>query len=395
MRGKSQKTKAVQGKKREKYPNLSGTPPIYLTSTFAFASVDEGARIARGEGSGFMYTRLSNPTIDVWVERVCELEEGGGGCATSSGMSAIASTILHLCHAGDNFIASNMLYSGTFRFFKDILPKYGIECRFCDLHYLENLQSLIDGGTRAIFLESPDNPLLRVYDLEEIVKVAHEKAVPVIFDNTFMTPALFKPLNWGVDIVVHSATKYLSGNGSLIAGIIITKDPALATDIKHHTVYNFGGILSPVNAWILAMNFQTLPIRMQAHSENSMKVAKFLESDKRIAWINYPGLDSHPDSKFAKKYFTEGFSGMIAFGLKGGAEACVRLCEIVELISHQVSLGDTKTLIVHPYSIFFESVSDDERAKMGITPDMLRLSVGLEDAEDIIKDLDRAMPAKF
>ncbi len=391
MKPKNQKTKAVHGKKKETYPNYSGTPPIYMTSTFAFGSVEEGARIARGEGAGYMYTRLSNPTIDTWVERVTDLEEGGAGCATASGMAAISSVILHLCKAGDNFIASNMLYSGTFRFFKDVVPKFGIETRFCNLHEVHNLEGLIDERTRLIFLESPDNPLLRIYDLERVVEIAHRKGVAVVFDNTFMSPSLFKPISWSVDIVVHSATKYLAGNGSLIAGIIVTKDAELAKEIQHATVYNFGGILSPVNAWLLAMNFQTLPIRMQAHSENAMKVAKFLEADARVAWVNYPGLESHPDSALAKKYFKDGFSGMIAFGLVGGAPACVKLCEGVEVISHQVSLGDTKSLIVHPYSIFFESISDEERAKMGITPEMLRLSVGLEDAEDIIADLDKGM----
>jgi len=394
MPGKSNKsirTKSVHGKEKEKFPHLSGTPPIYLTSTFAFESVSEGARIARGEGEGYMYTRLSNPTIDTWAERVAELECGGSACATASGMSAISSVVFHLASAGENFVASNMLYSGTFRFFMDVVKKYGIECRFCDLHNLESLEKAIDEKTKLVFLESPDNPLLRVYDLEKIVEVARSRGVPVVFDNTFMSPALFQPISWGCDIVVHSATKYLAGNGSLIAGIIVTRDEQFAKEIQHRTVYNFGGILSPVNAWLLIMSLQTLPIRMQAHSENAMKVARFLEEDKRVAWVNYPGLDSHPDRALARKYFTNGYSGMIAFGLKGGAHACVKLCESVELISHQVSLGDTKSLIIHPYSVFFESVSDEERAKMGITPEMLRLSVGLEDAEDIIADLDKAM----
>ncbi len=391
MAERANQTRAIHGISKEKHPHLSGTPPIYMTSSFAFESVEQGARIVRAECEGYMYTRLSNPTIDEWVKRVVAMEGGQAGCATSSGMSAISSVLMHLTHAGENFISSDMVYSGTFRFFKDVLPRYGIECRFCNLQNISNLERMIDNKTRAVFLESPANPLLRVYDLEKVVEVAHSMGVKVIFDNTFMSPALFQPISHGCDIVVHSATKYLAGNGSLIAGIIITKDRELAEQIQHTTVYNFGCVLSPVNAWLLIMNLQTLPLRMHAHSENAIKVAQFLEENGKVAWVNYPGLRSHPDSELCRKYFKQGYSGMIAFGLKGGANACVRLCERVQVITHQVSLGDAKSLIVHPYSIFFESVSDDQRAQMGITEDMLRLSVGLESAEDIISDLELAL----
>jgi len=384
-------TQAVHGAGCEQYPHFSGTPPIYLTSTFAFPSLEEGAKIARGTGEGYMYTRHSNPTIDVWVERMAALEGAAGGCATASGMAAISSAVMHFTHAGDNYISSRMVYSGTLRFFKDVLPKYGLETRFVDMHDMGALEAAMDERTRAVFLESPDNPLLRIYDLEAVVKLAHARSIPVIVDSTFMSPALFRPFEWGADVVVHSATKYLCGNGSLIAGIVLTKDAELAHHIQHDTVYNFGGVMSPVNAWLMTMNLQTLPLRMARHSENALKVARFLEADKRVAWIHYPGLASHPEARLAAKYFPQGGSGMIAFGLKGGAEACRKAVESTETIIHQVSLGDAKSLMIHPYSVMFETMSGEERAKLGVTPEMLRLSVGLEDADDLIADLDQAL----
>jgi len=384
-------TRSVHGPKREQFPHYSGTPPIYLTSTFAFPNLEEGAKIARGEGEGYMYTRLSNPTIDVWVERMASLEGAAGGCAAASGMAAIASAIMHFTHAGDNYISSQMIYSGTLRFFKDVLPLYGLETRFVDLHDLDALKKAIDQRTRIIFLESPDNPLLRVYDLEAIIAIAHERKIPVAVDTTFTSPALFRPMDWGADMVIHSATKYLCGNGSVIGGIVLTRDEELAHKMQHDTIYNFGGVISPVNAWLLTMSLQTLTVRMRQHSENALKVAQWLEADDRVAWIHYPGLASHPDAELVEKYLPNGGSGMIAFGLKGGREACRHAVDTMNLIIHQVSLGDTKSLMIHPFSVMFEALSEEERSKLGVVPELLRLSVGLEDPDDLIADLDGAL----
>jgi cystathionine beta-lyase/cystathionine gamma-synthase len=286
---------------------------------------------------------------------------------------------MHLVRAGESFIAPPTLYSGSVRFFRDILPRYGVECRFVDLREPGALKAAADAKTRALYLESPDNPLLRMHDVEALINEAHALGLRVVFDNTFNTPLLFRPMEWGADVVVHSATKYLSGHGHVIGGIILARDAALLHEIHHETVYNFGATMSPFNAWLLL------------HCESALAVARFLEAQPKVAWVNYPRLASHPEHALARKYLPKGCGGMVAFGLKGGADACSRALDAVRLVTHQVSLGDAKSLMIHPFSMMFETLPEDERRKLGILPEMLRLSVGLEDARDLIADLAQAL----
>jgi len=384
-------TRAIHGDGCEETPEHAGVFPLFMTSSFGFASVEEGARIARGNAEGYMYTRQSNPTIERWEERIALLEGAAGGCATASGMGAISSAVMHFLRAGENLLAPQMLYSGTVRFFRDVLPRYGIEYRAVDLRAPSAIWTAGDINTRVLYLESPDNPLLRMYDVESLIAAAHELDMRVIFDNTFNTPLLFRPLEWGADIVVHSATKYLSGHGHVLGGIILARDQALLSEIHHETVYNFGATLSPFNAWLLLLSLETLPVRMRRHCENAQAVAEFLAQHPQVAWVNYPGLASHPEHALARKYLPRGSGGMIAFGLKGGQEACVKALNAVRVIRHQVSLGDTKSLLVHPFSVMFETLPEAERSALGILPELLRLSVGLEDPHDLIADLERAL----
>jgi len=384
-------TRAIHGDEREEAPELAGVFPLFMSSSFGFASVEEGARVARGSGEGYMYSRQSNPTTDRWVKRVAQLESAAGGCAVGSGMAAISGAVMHLVRAGENFVGANMLYSGTYRLFRDILPRYGIECRFANLRNLDDVESRIDDRTRVLYFESPDNPLLRMYDVEKVVGFAHTHKLKVVFDNTFNTPVLFKPLDWGVDVSLHSATKYFAGHGHVIGGIILSRDSELMHAIHHETAYNFGAVLSPFNAWLLLLSIETLPVRMRRHCENALAVAGFLEGHPQVEWVSYPGLPSHPENELARKYLPDGCGGMIAFGLKGGKDACVKALDAVRLVTHQVSLGDAKSLLIHPYSTMFETLPDDERRAIGILPEMLRLSVGLEDAGDIIADLQQAL----
>ena len=384
-------TRAIHDDEREDAPEHAGVFPLFMSSSFGFASVEEGARIARGSGEGYMYSRQSNPTTDRWVKRVAQLEGAAGGCAVGSGMAAITGAVMHLVRAGENFVAANMLYSGTYRLFRDILPRYGIECRHANLRDFDEVESRIDDKTRILYFESPDNPLLRMYDAEKVVEFAHAHGLKAVFDNTFNTPLLFRPLEWGVDVVVHSATKYLAGHGHVIGGIILGRDAELMHAIRHETAYNFGATLSPFNAWLLMLSAETLPVRMRRHCENALAVAGFLEDHPQVEWVNYPGLPNHPEHELARKYLPDGCGGMITFGLKGGKDACVKTLDSVKLVTHQVSLGDAKSLLMHPYSIMFETLPDDERSAIGILPEMLRLSVGLEDASDIIADLQQAL----
>lgn len=384
-------SQAIHGGAREDATELSGVAPLFMTSSFGFASVEDGARISRGQGDGHMYTRQSNPTIGRWEERIAVLEGAAGGCAAASGMGAISGAVMHLVRAGENLIAPPTLYSGSVRFFRDILPRYGVECRFVDVREPSALKAAADAKTRALYLESPDNPLLRMHDVEALINEAHALGLRVIFDNTFNTPLLFRPLEWGADVVVHSATKYLSGHGHVIGGIILARDGALLHEIHHETVYNFGATMSPFNAWLLLLSAETLPVRMKRHCETALAVAQFLEAHAKVAWVNYPGLASHPEHALAKKYLPGGFGGMIALGLKGGADACSHALDAVKLVTHQVSLGDAKSLMIHPFSMMFETMPEGERRKLGILPEMLRLSVGLEDVRDLIADLAQAL----
>jgi methionine-gamma-lyase len=363
--------------------------PIYQTSTFAFKNVQDGADKFAGEKEGYIYTRLGNPTQSALEEKMAALEGAEAAIATASGMSAISASVMAVAYAGDHILAHDCLYGCTHSLMEEILPRYGIEVTFADLSDLDNVDEYLQDNTKLVYLETPSNPTLNLVDIEEISKKAHAAGAKVIVDNTFMTPYLQNPLALGADMVVHSATKYIGGHGDAIAGIIAGKEEMLA-EIRMTTLKDFGGIISPFNAWLLLRGLKTLPIRVDKHTENAMEVAEFLEAHDKVERVFYPGLESHPQHDLAKKQ-ASGFGSMISFELKGGYAAGEKMMNNVNLATLAVSLGDVDTLIQHPASMTHAPVPREERLAAGITDGLVRISIGIEDVEDIIADLDNSL----
>jgi methionine-gamma-lyase len=363
--------------------------PIYQTSTFAFDNVKDGAAKFAGEKEGYIYTRLGNPTQNALEEKMAAIEGAEAAIATASGMAAISSSVMAVAFAGDHILAHDCLYGCTHSLMEEILPRYGIEVTFADLSNLDNVKANIQDNTKLIYLETPSNPTLNLVDIEEVSKIAHAAGAKVITDNTFMTPYLQNPLELGSDMVVHSATKYIGGHGDAIAGVIAGKEEMLA-DIRMTTLKDFGGIISPFNAWLLLRGLKTLPIRVEKHTKNAMEVAKFLEKQDKVEKVFYPGLESHPQHDLAKKQ-ASGFGSMISFELKGGHSAGEKMMNNVKLATLAVSLGDVDTLIQHPASMTHAPVPREERLAAGITDGLVRISIGIEDVEDIIADLEGAL----
>jgi len=363
--------------------------PIYQTSTFAFDNVKDGAAKFAGEKEGYIYTRLGNPTQNALEEKMAAIEGAEAAIATASGMAAISSSVMAVAFAGDHILAHDCLYGCTHSLMEEILPRYGIEVTFADLSNLDNVEANIQDNTKLIYLETPSNPTLNLVDIEEVSKIAHAAGAKVITDNTFMTPYLQNPLELGSDMVVHSATKYIGGHGDAIAGVIAGKEEMLA-DIRMTTLKDFGGIISPFNAWLLLRGLKTLPIRVEKHTQNAMEVAEFLEKQDKVEKVFYPGLESHPQHDLAKKQ-ASGFGSMISFELKGGHNAGEKMMNNVNLATLAVSLGDVDTLIQHPASMTHAPVPREERLAAGITDGLVRISIGIEDVEDIIADLEGAL----
>ena len=363
--------------------------PIYQTSTFAFNNVKDGAAKFAGEKEGYIYTRLGNPTQNALEEKMAALEGAEAAIATASGMAAISSSVMAVAFAGDHILAHDCLYGCTHSLMEEILPRYGIEVTFADLSDLDNVDENMQDNTKLVYLETPSNPTLNLVDIEEVSKKAHAAGAKVIVDNTFMTPYLQSPLELGADMVVHSATKYIGGHGDAIAGVIAGKEEMLA-DIRMTTLKDFGGIISPFNAWLLLRGLKTLPIRVDKHTQNAMEVAEFLEAHDKVEKVFYPGLESHPQHDLAKKQ-ASGFGSMISFELKGGHSAGEKMMNNVELATLAVSLGDVDTLIQHPASMTHAPVPREERLAAGITDGLVRISIGIEDVEDIIADLENSL----
>ncbi len=359
--------------------------PIYQSSTFAFQSVKQGSALFAGEKEGYVYTRLGNPTQTALEREMAFLEGGEKALAFASGMAAISGVILYLCRNGDNFVSSDTVYGGTHNLYKETLPLWNIQAREVDATNLENIEQAIDEKTRLIFIESPANPTLSIIDIKGCAEIAKKHNIPLVVDNTFATPYLQKPLELGADIVIHSATKYIGGHGDTVAGIVIGKKTFIE-NLKAHILRDIGGIISPLNAWLLLRGLKTLPVRMDRHCANAMEIAKFLSLHPKINWVRYPGLSTHPQHELAKKQMTN-FGGMVTFEVKGGRKAGERLLDSVGLITLAVSLGDCDSLIEHPASMTHSTYSTEELKEIGITEGMIRLSVGLEDPEDIITDL--------
>ena len=373
--------------------NLYGTlaMPIYQTSTFIFDSAEQGGRRFALEEAGYIYTRLGNTTTTVLEDKIAALEEGEAAVATSSGMGAISSTLWTVLKAGDHIVTDKTLYGCTFALMCHGLTRFGIDVTFVDTSNLDEVKNAMKENTRVVYLETPANPNLKIVDIEALAKLAHTNPnTLVIVDNTFATPYMQKPLTLGADIVVHSVTKYINGHGDVIAGLVIT-NKALADQIRFVGLKDMtGAVLGPQDAYYIIRGMKTFEIRMERHCKNARKVVEFLNNHPKIERVYYPGLETHPGYEIAKKQMKD-FGAMISFELKGGFEAGKTLLNNLKLCSLAVSLGDTETLIQHPASMTHSPYTKEEREAAGITDGLVRLSVGLENVEDIIADLEQGL----
>jgi O-acetylhomoserine (thiol)-lyase len=397
--------------------------PIHLTSSFVFDSTEHAAELFALRTYGNIYSRIGNPTVAAFEERIASLEGGLGAVATASGLAAQLTAILALAQAGDHIVATASLYGGTVTQFTVTLKRMGIGCTLVAGDDLAALEAAIQPNTRLVYTETIGNPLGNVADLEGIANMAHEHGLPLVVDNTFASPALCRPIEWGADVVVQSATKFVGGHGTVIAGAIVEsgtfpwgagKHPLLSEPSPGYHDMNFaetfgeyaflmrvrtevlrdvGASLSPMNAFMLLQGLETLPLRMKAHVENAREIARFLRGRDEVAWINYAELDDSPYRALAQKYLPDGAGSIFTFGLRGGREAGRAFIEALELWSHLANVGDAKSLVIHPASTTHQQLSDLEMTTSGVTPDMVRLSVGLEDASDLIWDLENGLRA--
>jgi O-acetylhomoserine (thiol)-lyase len=397
--------------------------PIYATTSYVFNGADHAARLFALEEFGNIYTRIMNPTTGVFEERVAALEGGVGALGLASGQAAETLAILNLAGAGDNIVSSSSLYGGTYNLFARTLPKLGIRTRFVDGTKPAAFAKAIDARTKAVYLETIGNPRLDVHDLRAIADAAHAAGVPLVVDNTF-APLLARPIEHGADIVVHSATKWIGGHGTAIGGVVVDAgnfdwagsgrfpefvepDPsyhgiryvaafgrlAFILKLRVQLLRDLGPALSPFNAFLFLQGLETLPLRIARHSENALAIARWLETRPEVAWVSYPGLASHASHGLAARYLTGGFGGIITFGVRGGAAAGRRLINGVRLFSLLANVGDAKSLIIHPASTTHQQLSAEDQLASGVTPDLVRLSVGLEHADDLIADLEQALRA--
>ncbi len=364
-------------------------PPLHLANTFFLGSAEDGAAIFASEKAGYVYSRWGNPTVDVLQKRVAALEGADAALATASGMAAISTAILGVARAGDHIVAAKAIYPSTYHLMQIELRALGIATTFVDATDAQNIAHALQPNTKLVYLESPGNPILALCDFAAVAQIAQDAKIISMTDNTFATPINQRPLEFGIDVVVHSATKYFGGHGDAVGGVIAGSREF----IKHcadEPLRFFGGILSPFNAYLILRGIQTLPLRTERHNANAHAVAQFLEQHRAVKWVSYPGLASHPQNALAQKQM-HGFGGMVCFELKDGLRAGARLMNAVKLCSLAVSLGDTRTLIVHPASTTHSVVSRAEREAQGVTDGLVRLSVGLEDVEDIIADLEKGL----
>ncbi|CEP80880.1 methionine gamma-lyase [Paraclostridium sordellii] len=391
LKNKKFATRAIHGGHHKDPVSGALTTPICQTSTFVFDSAEQGGRRFALQEGGYIYTRLGNPTNTQLEEKVALLEGAEACMSTASGIGAISSALWTALKAGDHVVASKTLYGCTFALLNHGLTRYGVEVTFVDATNLDEIKSAMKENTRVVYLETPANPDLKLIDIEAVSKIAHEKKDCIVMvDNTFCTPYIQRPLEWGADVVVHSATKYLNGHGDVIAGFVVGKkefiDQVRLFGVKDMT----GAVLSPFDAYLILRGMKTLQIRMDKHSKNALEVAKFLEGHKNVIKVNYPGLESFPQRELAKKQMDLP-GGMIAFEVKGGLEAGKKLLNSLELCTLAVSLGDCETLIQHPASMTHSPYTAEERAEAGISDGLIRISVGLEDPEDIIDDLKQGL----
>src|SRR6478752_7649334 len=363
-------TQAIHSGQQLDPATFSRAVPIYQTSSFGFKDTEHAASLFNLSEQGYIYTRIVNPTTDVFEQRIAELEGGVGALGVASGQSATTFSILNIASAGDEIVSASSLYGGTYNLFSSTLPKLGITVKFVNADNPENFRSAITSKTKAIYAESVGNPQGNVLDIEAVADIAHEHGIPLIIDNTVPSPYLLRPIDFGADIVVHSATKFLGGHGTAI-----------------------GAVLSPFNSFLLLQGVETLHLRLERHSENALKVAKFLEQHELVEWVNYAGLPSHPSYSLAQKYLPKGQGAILTFGVRGGKNAAAKLIDSVQLFSHLANIGDSKSLIIHPASTTHQQLSKDEQKASGVTPELIRLSVGTEAIDDLLEDLDYALKA--
>lgn len=397
--------------------------PIYQTTSYQFKSTDHAANLFALKEFGNIYSRIMNPTNDILEKRMAAIEGGIGALAVASGQAAETIAILNIAQVGDEIVSADNLYGGTYTLFNNTLRRFGIDVKFVRSENLNNFKKAITSRTKAIYTESIGNPKLNVADLEELAKIAHQNGIPLIVDNT-ITPYLLKPIDYGVDVVVYSATKFIGGHGTSIGGIIVDSgkfdwingkfpliadpDPsyhgmnfvkelkpygniAYITKARVNLLRDLGPCLSPFNSFLFLQGLETLHLRMIRHSENALKVAQFLEKHHRVSWVNYPGLDSSPEKNLTDKYLPRGAGAIVGFGIKGGLEAGKKFIDSLELISHLANIGNAKTLAIHPASTTHQQLSEEEQKSTGVTLDYIRLSVGIEDIEDIISDIKQAL----
>ncbi|MBA4602146.1 methionine gamma-lyase [Thermoactinomyces mirandus] len=382
-------TRAIHAGVDYKQMNGSLATPIFQTSTFVFPSAEEGRERFAGNSDGYIYSRLGNPTVRVLEEKIAMLEGTEKALAFASGMGAVASVLLAILRAGDHVVCSKGLYGCTYSLFQWLQERFGIEFTLCNMNDEEEFRRAIRPETRCLYLETPINPTLELIDLKQAVNVARKNDLIVIVDNTFMSPYLQRPIEWGADIVVHSATKFIGGHGDVVAGLAAGPRKLLET-VQMTTLKDLGPVLSPMDAYLLIRGLKTLGARMDRHCSNALEVARFLEAHPKVESVCYPGLPSFPQHELAKRQM-EGFGGLISFEVGGGYEAALRLLNHVSLCKLAVSLGDVDTLIQHPASMTHAVVPPEARRQMGITDGLIRLSVGIEDVEDILADLEEAL----
>jgi len=402
---------------------LSRAVPIYQTSSYVFKSSEHAANLFGLKEFGNIYTRLMNPTTDVLEQRLAALDGGVGALAVASGQAAITYAVLNITQVGQNIVSTNYLYGGTYNLFHYTLPKLGIKVKFVDTSNAENVRNAIDENTRLVYMESVGNPKNNVDDFEAIGKIAREAGIPLVVDNTVTTPYLFKPLEHGADIVVYSLTKFIGGHGTSIGGAVVDggkfpwnngKFPEInGPDPSYHglnywdalgglsyilkmrlsLLRDTGACLSPFNAFQIIQGLETLHVRMARHVENARSVASWLEKQPLVSWVNYPGLSGHKDHDRARKYLPKGEGAIIGFGIKGGIEAGKKFIDNVKLLSHLANIGDAKSLVIHPASTTHQQLSEQEQLASGVLPDFIRLSIGLENIDDILADIEQALLA--
>ena len=394
--------------------------PVYQTTSYVFKDTEHAQNLFSLSEQGNIYTRIGNPTVDVFEKRIALLEKGVAAVAVSSGMAAISLAILNIAGAGDEIVASSNLYGGTYNLFAVTLPRYGIKVKFVDSTNPENIREAITEKTKAVFAETIGNPSLNVLDIEKVADIAHSHGIPLIIDNTFPSPYGCQPIQHGADIVIHSATKWIGGHGTAIGGVIVDggrfdwdspkfkdftePDPsynglryvdvgeaAYAVKLRVQLLRDLGACLSPHNAFLLLQGLETLHLRVPKHNSNALEIARYLEKHSYVDWVSYPGLENHPSNSLAEKYLSHGHGSIVVFGIKGGREAGRKLIDNITLWSHVANVGDAKSLIIHPASTTHQQLSAEDLKTTGVTEELIRLSIGLESVKDLQADLDQAI----